>query len=191
MPGWHAYDPIAGGWPASVVSRASQRARFRPSNRPPGKRLVKPRSAAPPDRPRACFRPPSPRRTVRDFRTDSLRELKKIKLAWPGLNYGTAKGVLILSPSKPAIARALGQRVRIAADLRLGAAELRELNRIGVNLNQMARALNSRAVSSPAEPFMGCQPVFSMGSRPESFMSSETLGAVACGSPGVRRYKPE
>ena len=32
-----------------------------------------------------------------------------------------------------------------------GAAELRELNRIGVNLNQMARALNSRAVSSPAE----------------------------------------
>ena len=40
--------------------------------------------------------------------------------------------------------RALGQRVRIAA-------ELRELNRIGVNLNQMARALNSVAVSSPAE----------------------------------------
>ena len=38
--------------------------------------------------------------TVRDFRTDSLRELKKIKLAWPGLNYGTAKGVLILSPSR-------------------------------------------------------------------------------------------
>ena len=45
--------------------------------------------------------------------------------------------------------RALGQRVRMAAELRLGAAELRELNRIGVNLNQMARALNSRAVSSP------------------------------------------
>ena len=46
--------------------------------------------------------------------------------------------------------RALGQRVRMA-ELRLGAAELRELNRIGVNLNQMARALNSGAVSSPAE----------------------------------------
>ena len=46
--------------------------------------------------------------------------------------------------------RALGQRVR-TAELRLGAAELRELNRIGVNLNQMARALNSGAVSSPAE----------------------------------------
>ena len=45
--------------------------------------------------------------------------------------------------------RALGERVRMAAELRLGAAELRELNRIGVNLNQMARALNSRAVSSP------------------------------------------
>ena len=37
--------------------------------------------------------------------------------------------------------RALGQRVRMAAELRLGAAELRELNRIGVNLNQMARAI--------------------------------------------------
>ena len=47
--------------------------------------------------------------------------------------------------------RALGQRVRIAAERRLGAAELRELNRIGVNLNQMARALNSGAVSLPAE----------------------------------------
>ena len=47
--------------------------------------------------------------------------------------------------------RALGQRGRIAAELRLGAAELRELNRIGVNLNQMARALNSGAVPSPAE----------------------------------------
>ena len=41
--------------------------------------------------------------------------------------------------------RGLGQRVRIAAELRLGAAELRELNRIGVNLNQMARAMNSGA----------------------------------------------
>ena len=47
--------------------------------------------------------------------------------------------------------RGLGQRVRMAAERRLGAAELRELNRIGVNLNQMARAMNSGAVSSPAE----------------------------------------
>ena len=47
--------------------------------------------------------------------------------------------------------RGLGQRVRMAAELRLGAAELRELNRIGVNLNQMARALNSGAAPSPAE----------------------------------------
>ena len=47
--------------------------------------------------------------------------------------------------------RGLGQRVRMAAELRLGAAELRELNRIGVNLNQMARALNSGAVSLPVE----------------------------------------
>ena len=42
-------------------------------------------------------------RTVQDFRKDSLRELKKIKLAWPELNYTTAKGVLILSPSTPLI----------------------------------------------------------------------------------------
>ena len=43
-------------------------------------------------------------RTVQDFRKDCLRELKKIKLAWPDLKYSTAKGVLILHPSTPAIA---------------------------------------------------------------------------------------
>ena len=42
--------------------------------------------------------------TVQNFRRDCLRELKKIKLAWPGLNYTTAPGVLILHPSTPAIA---------------------------------------------------------------------------------------
>ena len=36
--------------------------------------------------------------------------------------------------------RALGQRVRSAVERLLGAAEMRELNRIGVNLNQMALA---------------------------------------------------
>ena len=41
--------------------------------------------------------------TVRDFRTNCLRELKKIKLAWAELNYTTAPGVLILHPSTPAI----------------------------------------------------------------------------------------
>ena len=41
--------------------------------------------------------------TVQMFRRNALRELKKIKLAWPGLNYGTAKGALVLLPSKPAI----------------------------------------------------------------------------------------
>ena len=41
---------------------------------------------------------------VNDFRKDCLRELKKIKLAWPDLNYYTPKGVLQLYPSKPAIA---------------------------------------------------------------------------------------
>ena len=46
----------------------------------------------------------SDKRTVDNFRTKCLRELKKIKLAWPELNYTTAKGVLILHPSIPAIA---------------------------------------------------------------------------------------
>ena len=41
---------------------------------------------------------------VRDFRTDFLRELKKIKIAWPNLHYATGKGVLILYPSAPVIA---------------------------------------------------------------------------------------
>ena len=45
--------------------------------------------------------------------------------------------------------RGLGQRVRFTAERRLGAAELRELNRIGVNLNQMARAMNAGAVAGP------------------------------------------
>ena len=45
----------------------------------------------------------SDNRTVDYFRTDCLRELKKIKMAWPVLNYVTAQGVLILLPSKPAI----------------------------------------------------------------------------------------
>ncbi len=46
----------------------------------------------------------SDKRTVDNFRTDCLRELKKIKIPWPELNYATAKGVLILLPSTPKIA---------------------------------------------------------------------------------------
>ena len=42
--------------------------------------------------------------TVQAFRRKVLRELGKIKTAWPGLNYVTAKGVLTLLPSKSAIA---------------------------------------------------------------------------------------
>ena len=42
--------------------------------------------------------------TVQNFRREVLRELKKIKLAWSGLNYTTAPGLLILYPSTPAIA---------------------------------------------------------------------------------------
>ena len=42
--------------------------------------------------------------TVQNFRREVLHELKKIKLAWPDLNYTTAPGVLILYPSTPVIA---------------------------------------------------------------------------------------
>ena len=42
-------------------------------------------------------------RTVDCFRTDCLRELKKIKMAWPDLNCTAAQGVLILLPTMPAI----------------------------------------------------------------------------------------
>ena len=44
----------------------------------------------------------SDKNTVKNFRRKILRELKKIKIAWPGLNCSTAPGVLILSPSTPA-----------------------------------------------------------------------------------------
>ena len=45
----------------------------------------------------------SDKNTVQMFRRAALRELKKIKLAWPGLSYSTAPGVLILYPSTPVI----------------------------------------------------------------------------------------
>ena len=54
-------------------------------------------------------------RTVDYFRTDCLRELKKIKLAWPELNYAVAQGVLVLWPSKPAIAPQASASTRGAA----------------------------------------------------------------------------
>ena len=47
----------------------------------------------------------SDKRTVDAFRTDCLRELKKIEWAWPGLKYGTGKGVLILLPSESSVPR--------------------------------------------------------------------------------------
>ena len=45
----------------------------------------------------------SDRVTVRNFQRKVLRELKKINLAWPGLNYTTARGLLVLHPSTPSI----------------------------------------------------------------------------------------
>ncbi len=40
-----------------------------------------------------------------------MPELRKIKTAWPQLNYSTARAVLILMPSRPAIAPTRTQRV--------------------------------------------------------------------------------
>ena len=40
---------------------------------------------------------------VQDFRTKAIRELKKIKIAWPGLDYATPAGVLELRPSEPSV----------------------------------------------------------------------------------------
>ena len=40
---------------------------------------------------------------VQDFRTKALRELKKIKIAWPGLDYATPAGVLEIRPSEPSV----------------------------------------------------------------------------------------
>ena len=42
--------------------------------------------------------------SVSRFRAEVLRELKKIKTAWPGLNYHTVTGRLVVSPSTPRIA---------------------------------------------------------------------------------------
>ncbi len=42
--------------------------------------------------------------TVDNFRRKALRELFKIKEAWPDLNYKTVRGALVLSASKPAVA---------------------------------------------------------------------------------------
>ena len=54
------------------------------------------------------------KRIADDFRKDCLRELKKIQIAWPELNYVTAHGVLILQPSKPAVPPARLQLVNVA-----------------------------------------------------------------------------
>ena len=42
-------------------------------------------------------------RSVKDFRRDVLRELGKIRIAWPQLSYSTPKGFLVLRPSPPRI----------------------------------------------------------------------------------------
>ena len=42
--------------------------------------------------------------TLSNFRADCLRELKKIKDAWPDLHYQPVKGALVIAPSPPAIA---------------------------------------------------------------------------------------
>ena len=55
---------------------------------------------------RLTWRFPGAMLIVNDFRKDCLRELHKIKDAWPDLHYQTVKGALLLSPSPPRIAPA-------------------------------------------------------------------------------------
>ena len=45
-------------------------------------------------------------RTIDDFRKKALRELRKLKIAWPGLNYHIPRGCLELRPTPPRIAPA-------------------------------------------------------------------------------------
>ena len=46
------------------------------------------------------------KRTVDSFRTDCLRELRKLKISWPQLDYALTKGHLELRPTPPRIAPA-------------------------------------------------------------------------------------
>ena len=62
----------------------------------------------------------SDKRIVKIFRRQALRELKKIKTAWPDLNYATAQGVLILLPSTPTIPPASGHPELKSAKARSG-----------------------------------------------------------------------
>ena len=48
--------------------------------------------------------PAADRETVNDFRKDVLRELEKLKEAWPGFDYRTPRGCLELRPTRPLIA---------------------------------------------------------------------------------------
>ena len=42
--------------------------------------------------------------TINNFRTDFVRELKKLRVAWPGLSWRTPRGYLVLGPTAPLIA---------------------------------------------------------------------------------------
>ena len=48
--------------------------------------------------------PAADKETVNDFRKDALRELDKLKDAWPGFDYRTPRGCLELRPTRPLIA---------------------------------------------------------------------------------------
>ena len=51
---------------------------------------------------------------VKNFARDARRELKKIKAAWPGLNYQTLRGRLLLLPSVPSIPESKPRRLPAA-----------------------------------------------------------------------------
>ena len=91
--------------------------------------------------PRPRGRPPLPAEARRSRR--SVVCLTDAEAAEVAERAGAAR----LAPAVYMRRRALGRPVRQAVVQRLGAAELRELNRIGVNLNQIARALNAGAAA--------------------------------------------
>ena len=76
----------------------------------------------------------SDKRTVLNFRYKVLRELKKIKLAWPELNYSTARGVLILHPSTRPSRRLNKPNSQASFPLARPSAARQRLRRAGLDL---------------------------------------------------------
>ncbi len=98
-------------------------------------------SPAPAEERRRRGRPPLPAEERRDRR--AVVRLTAAEVLEVADRAASAR----LAPAVYMRRRALAEPVRRVVVQRLGAAERRELNRIGVNLNQIARALNAGAAA--------------------------------------------